>query len=78
MTCGFKSSLLIDENYFGQQTRRLSVFFYTAILVVCFGFLADDDIKLLSTGNLANDGAVEGTVLSKDLYRQEQKTPLKE
>ena len=54
------------------------MFFYTAILLVCFGFLADDDVKLLSTGNLANGGAVEGTVLSKDLYSQEQKTPLKE
>ena len=54
------------------------MFFYTAIHLVCFGFLADDDVKLLSTGNLANGGAVEGTVLSKDLYSQEQKTPLKE
>ena len=39
------------------------MFFCTAILVVCFGFLADDEKKLLSAGNLANGRVVEGFAL---------------
>ena len=39
------------------------MFFSTVIILVCFGFLPDDEIKLLSIEVLVNGSAVEGFAL---------------